>query len=75
MPTSLLRFAAAALLLPVAQIGLTGAPPGLPGEAAGSASGNAFGAVTLVQAVPGRAVDMWLPSSAREAASCARPSG
>ena len=58
MQTSLLRFAAAALLLSVAQIGLAGAPPGLPGEAAGSVSGNVFGTVTLVQAVPGRAVDV-----------------
>ena len=58
MQTSLPRFAAAALLLAVAQIGLTGASPGLPDTAAGSVSGNVFGTVTLVQAVPGRAVEM-----------------
>ena len=54
MQTSLPRFAAAALVLSVAQTGLAGAPPGLPDNAAGSVSGT----VTLVQAVPGRAVDL-----------------
>jgi hypothetical protein len=54
MQTSLPRFAAAALLLSVAQIGLAGAQPGLSDNAAGSVSGT----VTLVQAVPGRAVEM-----------------
>jgi hypothetical protein len=58
MQTSLLRFAAAALLLSVAQIGLASAPPGLQDRAAGSVSGKVFGTVTLVQAVPGRAVDV-----------------
>ena len=58
MQTSLPRFAAAALLLSVAQIGLAGAPPGLPDNAAGSVSGNVSGTVTLVQAVPGRTVEM-----------------
>ena len=54
MHTLLTRFAAAALLLSVAQIGLAGAPAGLPDTAAGSVSGS----VTLVQAVPGRTVEM-----------------
>jgi hypothetical protein len=54
MQTLLPRFAAAALLLSVAQISLAGAPPGLPDNAAGSVSGT----VTLVQAVPGGAVDV-----------------
>ena len=54
MHTLLTRFAAAALLLSVAQIGLAGAPAGLPDNVAGSVSGS----VTLVQAVPGRTVDM-----------------
>ena len=58
MQKPLLRFAAAALLLSVAQIGLAGAPAGLPDNAAGSVSGNVFGTVTLVQAVPGRRVEM-----------------
>ncbi|WP_297622361.1 hypothetical protein [Nocardioides sp.] len=52
------RFAAAALLLSVAQIGLAAVPPGVPDTAAGSVSGKVFGTVTLVQAVPGRAVEM-----------------
>src|SRR6478735_2831269 len=54
MHTLLTRFAAAALLLSVAQIGLAGAPAGLPDNAAGGVSGS----VTLVQAVPGRTVEM-----------------
>ena len=54
MHTLLTRFAAAALLLSVAQIGLAGAPAGLPDNAAGSVSGS----VTVVQAVPGRTVEM-----------------
>src|SRR5689334_19927987 len=54
MQTSLPRFAAVALLLAVAQFGLAGAPQGLPGRSAGSVSGT----VTLVQAVPGRVVEM-----------------
>jgi hypothetical protein len=54
MQTFLPRFAAAALLLSVAQVGSAGAPPDLPDNAAGSVSGT----VTLVQAVPGRAVEM-----------------
>lgn len=58
MQTSLPRFAAAALLLSLTPIGLTGAPPGLPDTAAGSVTGNVFGTVTLVQAVPGRAVEV-----------------
>ena len=58
MQSFLPRFAAAALLLSVAQIGLAGAPPGLPDNAAGSVSGSVSGTVTLVQAVPGRAVEM-----------------
>jgi hypothetical protein len=58
MQTSLARFAAAALLLSVAQIGLAGALLGPPDTAVGSVSGNVFGTVTLVQAVPGRAVEM-----------------
>src|SRR6476620_860958 len=66
MQTPLLRFAAAALLLSVAQIGLGGGPAGLPDNAAGSVSGNVSGnvscnlsgTVTLVQAVPGQKVEM-----------------
>jgi hypothetical protein len=54
MQTSLPRFAAAALLLSAAQIGLAGAEPGLPDNAAGSVAGT----VTLVQAVPGRVVEV-----------------
>jgi len=54
MQTLLPRVAAAALLLSVAQIGLAGAPPGLPDYAAARVSGT----VTLVQAVPGRTVEM-----------------
>jgi hypothetical protein len=54
MQISLLRFAAAALLLSVAQIGLAGAQPG-PRD---NAAGNVAGTVTLVQAVPGRAVEV-----------------
>ena len=58
MQTSLPRFAAAALLLSVAQLGSAGAPPGLSDHAAGSVSGTVTGTVTLVQAVPGPAVEM-----------------
>ena len=54
MQTTLPRFAAAALLLSVAPIGFAAAPAGLPVNAAGSVSGT----VTLVQAVPGRTVEM-----------------
>ncbi len=54
MQTYLPRFAAAALLFLVAQSGLAGAPPGLPDNVAASVSGT----VTLVQAVPGRAVEV-----------------
>jgi hypothetical protein len=54
MQTSLPRFAAVALLLSVAQLGSAGARPGLPDDGAGSVSGT----VTLVQAVPGRAVEI-----------------
>jgi hypothetical protein len=54
MQTSLPRFAATALLLSVAQIGLAGAQP----AALSGRSGSVSGTVTLVQAVPGRAVDL-----------------
>lgn len=54
MQTSLPRFAAAALLVSVAQIGLAGAQPGLSDNAARDVSGT----VTLVQALPGRAVEV-----------------
>jgi hypothetical protein len=54
MHTIFARVAAAALLLSVAQIGLAGAPAGLPDPAAARVSGT----VTLVQAVPGRTVEM-----------------
>ena len=54
MHTLLTRFAAAALLLSVAHIGLAGAPAGLPDNAAGSVSGS----VTVVQAVPGRTLEI-----------------
>jgi hypothetical protein len=58
MQTSLLRLAAAALLLAVAQVGLAGARPGLSDQAAGGVPGSVFGTVTLVQAVPGRPVEV-----------------
>ena len=54
MQTPLLRFAAAALLLSLAPIGLAAAPAGLPDNAAGAVTGT----VTVVQAVPGRTVEM-----------------
>ena len=54
MQSLLPRFATAALVLSVAQICLAGAQPGLRDNAAGTGSGT----VTLVQAVPGRAVEM-----------------
>jgi hypothetical protein len=54
MQTLLPRLAAAALLVSVAQVGSAGPPAGLLENAASSASGN----VTLVQAVPGRTVEM-----------------
>ena len=58
MQTPLTRFAATALLLASAQVVLIGASPGLPDPAVGNVSSKVFGTVTVVQAVPGRAVEM-----------------
>jgi hypothetical protein len=54
MQTPLLRFASAALLLSLAQVGFTDSPAGVPDAAAA----NAAGTVTLVVAASGRPVDM-----------------
>jgi hypothetical protein len=54
MQTSWPRFAVVALLLSVAQLGSASAPAALRDNAASNASGT----VTLVQAVPGRTVEM-----------------